>query len=195
MNNDKPMAIGWVDWLGINGEPAEELVFTLDGPVGDRHAGRVRQLSGHDGDYMRTSSLVKGATVLNWRSWTAVSREDMHVTAGILKDEIPAGSLLENIIVSEIPNFSKIVPGSRLVFPRQELNGLYAQAILGVWEENEPCMVVGKRVEELNDRPGQARDFVRAAQHHRGIMGFVLSAGKIRRHDQVRVYPPLAYGT
>jgi len=187
-------AVGRVESLCVNGEPCEDLFFHFDGPFGDTHRSFVRSLSGHDGDYMRTSSLLKGGKVFNWRSWTGLSTEELGEISTDLGVSVPAGCLLENLILSGVPNFSQLPPTSRLVFPPYEADSqrekVISQAILAVWEENSPCSTVGQRLEEYHSQQGLRSRFVAAAQHRRGVMGIVLSPGRIRVGDSVHVYAP-----
>ena len=54
----QPIATGKVESLCINGAQRQEICFWEGGPRGDTHAaGSTRTLSGHDGEYIRTSSL------------------------------------------------------------------------------------------------------------------------------------------
>jgi hypothetical protein len=180
---------GQVISLCINGSTLEELAFSLEGPRGDAHTGFTRQLGGHDGEYTRTSDLKTGAPIFNWRAWSGLSAEEIRETEDALGAAIPPGCLLENIIISGIPNFSKLPPTTRLVFPaRQSKSG--RQAILAVWEENTPCSVVGARLAALHDRPTLKKQFVSAAANKRGVVGIVLAPGEVRRGDEVRVYSP-----
>lgn len=191
----EPVAIGRVESLAVNGDRTNALAFLLDGPFGDRHSGFARRASGHDGGYMRTSALEKGDDIFNFRCWTALSREDISEIQRDLGHHIPPGCLLENLVISGVPNFSQLAPTSRLVFPVRDLGEMPSQAILAVWEENEPCKVVGKRLADYHHRPELERAFVSAAQHRRGVMGLALSPGRIEIGDEVFVYPPLQYGT
>lgn len=191
MTKINPIATGLVSSLAINGERVLNIKFELDGPVGDKHAGFRRRLSGHDGGYIKTSGLVKGAPVFNWRSWTGLSLEEMTEVEQALGHKIPHGCLLENITISGIPNFSKLEPGTRLVFPAHMADGNVTQAILAVWEENGPCRTVGERLEAHHSIEGLKTRFIHEAQNKRGVMGFVLSAGTVSYSDQVLVYPPV----
>ncbi len=182
-----PLATGRVEALAINGQSLNGLHFSPVGPHGDRHHGYTRALSGHDGEYLRTSSLQKGATVFNWRSWTALSTEEVGAIEGELGVSVPVGCLLENLRISGIPNFSKLAPTTRLVFPKHS----ETQLILAVWEENGPCGTVGRRLAEHHAMPDLKTNFIRAAQHRRGVMGFVLAMGSILVGDTVLVYPPV----
>jgi hypothetical protein len=191
MSSIESIATGLVSSLAINGEQVQKVMFGLGGPVGDNHAGFERRLSGHDGDYIKTSGLVKGAQVFNWRSWTGLSLEEIAEVEQALGYNIPAGCLLENITISGIPSFSKLECGTRLVFPAHMMDSNVTQAILAVWEENGPCRTVGERLETHHGIEGLKTRFIREAQNKRGVMGFVLSAGSVSLQDRVLVYPPV----
>jgi len=192
MSTKEPIATGLVEALAVNGVETKQLAFAADGPVGDVHQGFTRVLSGHDGGYIRTSGLVKGSQVFNWRSWTGLSAEEMVAVGYALGRKIPVGCLLENITFSGILHFSKLVPGTRLVFPCHGSEEHPSQVILAVWEENGPCKTVGARLEQLYPtHAGLKTEFVRAAQGRRGVMGFVLSAGHVYVGDTVTVFPPI----
>ena len=191
MSHTKSIASGTVSSLAINGESVPQIMFGIEGPVGDSHAGFERRLSGHDGDYIKTSALVKGSRVFNWRSWTGLSLEEMAQVEQALGFDIPVGCLLENITISGIPNFSQLEPGTRLVFPGHVSRNRLTQAIFAVWEGNGPCRTVGERLEAHHGTLGLKTGFIRKAQNKRGLMGFVLSAGTVSCGDQVLVYPPV----
>ena len=192
MTRYDPIAIGKVESLCINGEPCDQIHFSIDGPAGDLHAGFMRRLSGHDGDYIRTSSLVRGSAVTNWRTWTGLSREEIVIVESKLGVSILPGILLENIVVSGIHAFSDLAPTSRLVFPRKDAHPGAPQVILAVWEKNDPCRTVGDRLAKRhNDDPSLMTRFVAAAKNKRGVMGIVLAPGFVDIGDEVRVYPPV----
>ena len=189
MNN--LIATGNVESLAINGKEITDVTFSLDGPVGDTHSGFARELSSHDNVYIATSDLEKGAFVFNWRTWTGVSSEEVSEIERLLGYNIPVGCLLENIALSGISHFSKLEPGTRLVFPSSEKDGLTSQAVLAVWEENGPCRTVGERLAKHHGVKGMKTNFIRESQNKRGVMGFVLSSGTVSLGDQVLVYPPV----
>jgi hypothetical protein len=186
----EPIARGIVESMCVNGQPIEQTYFLLDGPCHENHAGFERKLSGHDSEYVRTSSLKKGATVFNWRTWTGLSRGEISEVEQELGVEIPFGCLLENITFSGIPNFSKLAPTTRLVFPFREKMLYGEQAILAVWEENGPCKHVGKRLADHHSNFDLMTTFVAAAHGKRGVMGIVVAPGLIEVGDEVLVYPP-----
>jgi MOSC domain-containing protein YiiM len=184
------IGVGKVASLCIDGTIVDQIEYGLDGAVGDKHRGFTRALGGHDGAYARTSKLRKGAPVLNWRTWTALSLEELAETEKALGVEIPAGCLLENMIISGIPNFSKLAPTTRLVFPERPHRDQNTQAMLAVWEENTPCAVVGARLARHHNQPGLTQRFVVEARNRRGVVGLVLAAGLVENGDVVSVYSP-----
>lgn len=161
----------------------------MSGPQGDVHVGSMRPLSGHDGVFINTSDRSAGNPVFNWRTWTALSREELDQVESAMDALIPPGCLLENFIVSGIPEFSKLAPTTRLVFQQPHGDG-FMRPILAVWEENTPCKGVGQRLEDLYGRAGMKDAFKSLAKNKRGVMGFVLAQGIVKVGDTVKVYPP-----
>ena len=190
----EPIATGKVVSLCLNGKPVNDIVFGLFGPYGDKHNGFERKANNHDKDYLRTSALLKGDRIFNWRTWTGLSVEEIKEVEQTIDANIPQGILRENITFRGIPNFSKLPPASRIVFPPRPLNYRrkgHTQAILAVWGENGPCRGVGEPLEKYHERPGLMTAFVNAAQGKRGVMGFVLSPGFVKVGDTVAVYSPV----
>lgn len=177
-----------VQTLLLDGVPVPQINFRFDGPVGDKHYGRIRKLDGHDGRIIRNTKLRKGHPVLNTRSWTAVSFEELRIIEKKLGVQIPSGCLLENIVIRGISNFSRLPPGTKLVFP-QKAGG--HQVILVILEQNTPCKIVGDRLQ--SHYPGQ-RDLssrlTDAAENRRGVMGLVFSEGFIEVDDIVEAHLP-----
>ncbi|MEK7109288.1 MAG: hypothetical protein AAB919_02525 [Patescibacteria group bacterium] len=186
----QPLATGRVESLCMDGSPVDSILFLLDGPYREQHYGFTRKLSGHDGGYIRTSSLTKGSTVFNWRTWTGLSTEEIKEVESKIGVGIPQGCLLENITLSGIPDFSRLAPTTRLVFPVKDC-GNGKQAILAVWEENSPCKGVGEPLERYHGIAGLKTRFIAEARHKRGVMGLVLAVGRVEVGDTVLVYPPL----
>jgi len=183
-----PLARGSVSSLCINGNSVQEVIFELDGPVGDRHSGFSRILSGHDGGYVRTSSLQKKVHgVFNWRSWTGISIEERDAISREVGIPLEPGDFQENILFSGIAGFTHLPPSSRIVFPCGDTG---SQLILTVWEENDPCVGIGKPFGEKHNDTSLSPRFIKASIGRRGVMGFVLSAGIAQVGDEVVVYPP-----
>ncbi len=187
-----PIAKGRVVSLAVNGVPVQSLYFRHHGPENDKHSGWTRSLSGHDGDYIKTSDRQKNDVVFNWRSWTGLCTSEIKEVEKEIWNNIPVGCLLENVRFSGIPKFSELPPTSRLVFPsRSAPGGMKEQTWLAIWEMNGPCATVGKRLAEHHGKPDLATLFVKKAQNKRGVMGFVLSPGLVEVGDEVMVYPPV----
>jgi hypothetical protein len=188
MEKNTLIATGRVVSISVNGIQSIHTFFDLNGPEGDLHSGFVRSLNNHDGDYRKTSDLLKGDVVFNWRSWTGLSLEEIAKIQNRLEYDIPPGCLLENLVISGVPNFSSLPPTTRLVFPPRET--FKNQAILAIWSENDPCSTVGRRLEEHHKVPGLTSSFIEAARGLRGVMGWVISPGLIMVGDEVKVYSP-----
>jgi MOSC domain-containing protein YiiM len=105
------------------------------------------------------------------------------------------GLLGENLIISGIPDFSALPPGTLLTFTRGEDGGeVSTGAVLAIWARNEPCRVPERNFSDLygtDEHPFVASErFATAAKHRRGIVGSVYCAGTIQRGDTVRVWRP-----
>jgi hypothetical protein len=183
---DTLIAVGRIEHLCLNGEEVNFIDFRFTGPTGDKHSGMTRKLSGHDGDYLKSSELQRGEEVFNWRSWTALSAEEVSDVESLIRHDIPPGTLFENMVISGVPNFSTLPPTSRFVFRRSA-----TQPILAVWEENGPCKTVGERLARLHEKPDLTKDFIKYAQGRRGVMGFVLSPGRVVIGESVKIYGPV----
>lgn len=123
-----------------------------------------------------------GEQVFNTRSWTATSLEDLQEIEAEVKAPVEPGDLLENITFSGMEDFSKIPPGSLIVFPRRE-----NQLVLAVWSENTPCQTLAKRFEKKHDSPELGRRLLRFAVHRRGVMGLVYSPGQVMVGDEAKL--------
>lgn len=151
----------------------EEFCFTLEGIPGDRHAGFTRKADSRD------TLLKRGTPTRNWRQWSAVSVEELAVIADRL--EIPAieGAWLgANITFSGIESFTFLSKGTRIIFP--------SGATITIEEENEPCVGPGRELERIYPDL-DARLFVKAAMHLRGVVGVVHCSGLVRTNDVARV--------
>lgn len=184
----EPIAVGRVVWLGINGYSVTMLDFNCGGPAGGHNSGNRRSLNGSDSEYLGTSKLKKGDSFFNFNTWTALSREEVNDIEEKLHLPVPNGCLLENIIVSGVPQFSNLNPTTRLVFPQRISNSDRTQAILAIWEKSK---TVGDRLEQHHRKPGLRADFVAVAPNSSGVTGFVLAAGQINVGDEVLVFPPV----
>ncbi len=159
------------------------LYTSLEGIEGDKHAGFVRDSSGsREAEIFGRPKTEQRIRVANWRQWSAVSREEMNKLAEKLNieqdDDTPAvlASLVgANILVRDIPNFSKLTPTSILVFPSGSLWMVIA--------ENLPCIHPGHAIEAVYPKM-KAAEFPKAALHIRGLVGNILLAGKVQIGDR-----------
>lgn len=159
------------------------------GILDDHHAG-TRLLDVRERE-MLSLGLPKGMEIANQREFTAISAEEMREIEQdlVLGGSIAPGSLSENLMLGNIPNLTRLPPGTRLFFQN---NNVTRTAVLVVWGENEPCIGPGNVIQE--QFPGQsdvASRFVKAAHGRRGVVGSVYSSGVIKVGDIVIAHVPL----
>mgnify|MGYP005609448635 CR=1 FL=1 len=177
-----------VQTLLLDGVPVPQINFRFDGPVGDKHYGRIRKLDGHDGRIIRNTKLRKGHPVLNTRPWTVVSFEELRKIEKKLGVQIPSSCLPKSIVVRGISNFSRLPPGTKLVFP-QKVGG--QQVILVILEQNTPCRAVGDKLQShYPEQKDLSSRFTEAAINRMGFMGSVLSEGFMKVNGIVEAHPP-----
>ncbi len=151
------------------------LEVSLEGVVGDRHAGTMKKADGRD------KGIVRGTLIRNWRQWSAVSVEELNDIASNLAIETLDASLLgPNLVISGIENFTALPKGTLLKFP---------EATLLVEAENDPCTKAGKTIKSVLTQI-EPHQFVKAAMHKRGLVGVVDEPGLIRIGDPVEVMEP-----
>lgn len=151
------------------------------GFVGDRHFGLT-----HPAD-SRTSFYPRGTSIFNDRQVTIVSVDELSEIAVRLElPEIKPEWLGANVLVSGIPHFSRLSPGTRLL--------LSGGASLYLTHSNNPCKGPGDVLQGLfPEREGLSAAFVRQAMHLRGVVAVVDLAGEIRTGETIRVLPNLRY--
>lgn len=155
-----------------------EVKVSLEGFVGDRHAGLTRTAD------VRTPWLPRGAVVRNTRQVSIVSTEELEAVAEALGvPQVLAAWLGANLELAGVPRLTQLPPGTRLLFPED--------AVLVVEGENEPCRKAGRALEARHpEREGLASRFVKAAHQRRGLVGWVERAGVLRPGDRVKVLLP-----
>ena len=159
-------------------EPLNELRFELEGIEGDRHFGHVRYSSGREKKYYSNQTLTR-----NNRQWSGVSTEEIE----IIKSEMQLPEVLPewlgaNLLVSGIPNFSKLPPLSHLMIGDDK-------TCLVVFEENGPCIYPDKVINE-NVEIKSKKSFPKAARGLRGVVGWIDKAGLIKVGDKIVVLIP-----
>jgi hypothetical protein len=184
-----------------DGERFSRLTGRLDlavgeGILGDRHAGGRR--SDPRERVLRQIRVARGASIANVRQFSAVSLEELTAikrAMGAPAEPPGYGLLGENLIVSGIPDFSALPPGTLLTFGRTSPSGEVATgAVLAVWARNEACKVPDRNFAEFYGTPGcpfvAQEGFVSAARECRGLVGFVYCAGVIEPGDTVTAWRP-----
>lgn len=171
-----------VEALLSNQFEREFLTFDPRGVCGERHSSLIRTLDGHDRSFCQASGLRRGEQVFNTRSWTATSLEDLQEISAEVKVSVGPGDLLENIVFSGMEDFSKIPPGSLIVFPRRE-----SQLVLAVWSENTPCVSLAESFAKKHNSPELGRRLLSFSVHRRGVFGFVYSPGLVRVGDEAKL--------
>ncbi len=171
------------DNAGLEKTPCDVLDFTLEGILGDKHAGFTKKADARNPEYKR------GTKMRNDRQWSAVAPDELAEAARALGVEtIDAAWLGANLSFSGIPNFTRLPKGTKLIFA--------SGAVLVVEGENMPCVgpvrVIAAHYPDLKLSPNR---FVKAAMHKRGLVGMVERAGAVRVGDvvTVEVYEAAAY--
>lgn len=173
-----------VEHLGIADRPgefatraADVLTLSFAGIPGDLHAGLTMQAG------VRQKHVPRGTVLRNARQLSLVSLEELADIARALKlPHVDYRWLGANVCVSDVDDFTSLAPSTRLVFE--------SGAIIVVDSENEPCTKAGRGIvaaAKCDDTVAQ--DFVKAARHKRGVVGWVEREGAVRVGDKVTVVP------
>jgi hypothetical protein len=157
-----------------------EIALDLQGIAGTRHYGFTRKAGPREPWYKRGMEMRSG------RQITAVSREELTAIAAAMKiDNIAPEWIGANIVVSGIPHFTLLPPGTRIVF---------AEATIVVEAPNAPCRISGKAIARhlTPDAPPGGLDlaFPAKSKSQRGVVASVERAGTIRAGEPVTVKVP-----
>ncbi|MEP6987595.1 MAG: molybdenum cofactor sulfurase, partial [Chloroflexota bacterium] len=119
------------DAKGLEKTPCETLAFTLEGITGDKHAGFTKKADARNPEYKR------GTMMRNDRQWSAVVPDELAEAARLMGiDCIDPAWVGANLAFTDIPNFTLLPKGTKLVFP--------SGAVLVVEAENMPCVLPGR---------------------------------------------------
>ncbi len=163
------------DTRGLEKTPCQTLEFTFEGIPGDKHAGFTKPADARNPEYQR------GTMMRNDRQWSAVAPDELAEAARLMGiDRIDPGWIGANLAFTNIPNFTLLPRGTKLIFP--------SGAVLVVEAENMPCTgpgrVIAAKYPELKLSPNR---FPKAAMHKRGLVGVVERAGLVRVGEPVTV--------
>ncbi len=163
---------------GILKTPCLHLEFSLEGIIGDRHAGFTKPADGRD------EGVKRGTIIRNWRQWSAVSTYELQeIAQGLNIDRVEPTWLGANITFSGYDRFTHIPKGSTIWFA----SGL----VLTVEGENAPCIGPGKAIASHFDHV-KAADFPKAAKNLRGLVGVVYRPGRLTTGAEavIKIYKP-----
>ena len=181
----KPTAyVGRVTWLGrttgaselLWSEPETALFAGFAGVAGEVHAGlTVPSCSRMNSQYSQ------GTEIRNTRQFSVLDAEELADIAARMGLEVLSPGLLgATMVLSGMPDFSHIPPGSRL----QGSSG----ATLVVNLNNRPCTIPSRAIQAAH--PGFGAKFKPAAEGRRGIVGWVEREGRFALGDAVRLHVP-----
>ena len=152
-------------------EPATELQARFAGVAGEVHEGITAPSC-----VRMTAQYAQGTEVRNTRQFSVLSAEELAEIAAAMGIAALNPSLIgATMVISGIPDFSYIPPGSRL----QGASG----ATLVVNLNNRPCTYPAKSIEAAN--PGFGAAFKPAAEGRRGVVAWVEREGSFRLGDTV----------
>ena len=179
---DATATVTWLGWVEsreatLRSEPLETVDVTLDGFPGEDHGGATRP------SCSRVLALYpkRGTEIRNTRQLSILSAEELDEIARTLNLEALSPDLLgASLVVSGLPDFSHIPPGTRLQAP--------SGATITVDLENGPCNFPAKEIEDTH--PGHGKGFKAAAMGKRGVTAWIEREGRISLGDRLSVYIP-----
>lgn len=181
----KPTAfIGEITWLGrvpaqptqLASLPESKIFASFAGVEGEVHSGLTRASCSRV-----SKQYPEGTTIRNTRQFSVLSAEELSLIAVEMQLASLAPELLgASMVISGIPDFSHVPPGSRL----QATSG----ATLVVDLQNRPCTFPARGIEVAN--PGHGAGFKPAAEGKRGIVAWVEREGWFAVGDRVQLHVP-----
>lgn len=172
-----------ITFLGVNNDGKDlstsaknRIDVFYSGFDGDSHSGLTRQSC-----VRVVKQYPKGTEIRNERQISALSVEEIQAIEQTMElDTLNPEWVGANLVVSGIPEFSKIPPASRLIAE----NG----TSLVVDMENAPCKFPGDIIEQ--HKPGKGAAFPKAAVGKRGIIMWVEREGQLAVGDRLRLHIP-----
>ena len=156
-------------------EPLDVLELTYEGIAGDRHSGLYRESGPREPWYPR------GTPMRNERQLSILSAEEnADVAAAMSIPELKPDWIGGNILLSGVPELSRLPPRTLLWFP--------SGATVRIDGDNGPCKKSGAAIAaHVPGRPDLEFGFVKAAKHKRGLLGWVEREGQVRVGDSVKL--------
>lgn len=155
--------------------PMDQVEAKWEGLVGDKHFGLTMKANKFQAPYS------KGTEVRNVRQISILSAEELAEIAGAMGVErVEPAWLGGNLLLSGIPNLTKLPAGSRIYFE--------GGAGIVVEGENMPCVTAGGCLaDQYPGRPELKTAFPKMAIGKRGLVAWVEKPGLIRTGEKVTV--------
>jgi len=141
----------------------------------------------HGGLTRKSCSRVKlqyepGTEIRNTRQISILSEEELRQIARSMEiGHLEPEWIGANLLITGIPELTLLPPSSRLLFS--------GGVSIVVDMENGPCKFPGEIIDE--HFPGCGRRFAKAAQHLRGVTGWVECEGVLSVGDEVSLHIPV----
>lgn len=179
---DATATVTWLGWVEsrkatLRSEPLETVDATLEGFPGEDHGGATRP------SCSRVLALYpeRGTPIRNTRQLSILSAEELdEIERTLGLEELSPDLLGASLILSGLPDFSHIPPGTRLQAP--------SGATITIDLENGPCNFPAKEIEEAH--PGHGKGFKAAAMGKRGVTAWIEREGRIAVGDTLTVFIP-----
>ena len=151
-----------------------QLLFT--GIEGDCHGGLTRA-----SDSRMLKQFKRGAEVRNTRQVSIVSVEELADIARAMDvAEVKPQWVGANLVTRGIADLTLLPPSTRLQFP--------SGATIAIDIENLPCRYPAEVIAKHYPQPSES--FVGAAQHKRGVVGWVEREGVVKTSDTIVLWLP-----
>lgn len=165
------------DGPGFATREVEQLVVTLEGIVGDRHAGHSRAADS------RVPWYPRGTRLRNTRQVSLVAPDELAEIARRLGlTQIAPEWIGANLLIEGVPRLTGLPPGTRLHFE--------GGAALVVEGENAPCRHAGAAIAAQTGQEGAELGFAKVAKGLRGLVAWVERAGTLKPGTPISVRVP-----
>lgn len=171
------MASGKGKWEFLT-TPVDRLDLAFEGIPGSRHVGWTRPSD------VRAPYVPRETPIRNTRAVSIVSTEDLAAAAAALDlEHIDPCWIGANVVLEGIDRLSFLPRGTHLLFA--------GGAILIVEDQNHPCRIAGKRIQDhVPGRDDLELGFPKVARGRRGIVASVEKPGTIVSGEAVEALIP-----
>jgi len=160
--------------------PVDGLDLTFEGIRGDFHVGTTRKSGGREPWYPR------GTEIRNERQLSLVAPDELARIARAMNiPEVRAEWIGANLLISDVPHFSMLPPGTMLFFK--------GGVTLKIDGQNIPCRLAGRSIAEhakMPDHEAGSLLFPKVARRLRGLVAWVEKPGRIEAGEQISVRVP-----